>query len=406
LAARGSIGPSNRKKKGLRMAKRATQEELLSQIGAWNRCHAVGTLVHAQLYPDRVHKTRTEAMVLFDQKAVIYLDGFNGYFDLNEVRPVGDIAPASSEPVVNVAPAKRIAVVFPGQGAQNKGMGKDLFAAFPELTRRADEILGYSLERLCLEDPDNQLNQTQYTQVALYVVNAFGYLKRKQQNDRSVEADFLLGHSLGEYNALLAAGVFDFETGLRLVIRRGELMGAAGGGAMAAVLRVSADRIREVLAQHGLDAIDLVNYNTPMQTVISGPTEAMARAVDVLSSEKILAMPLKVSAAFHSRYMREAQQSFAEFVGTFTFNAPNRPVIANATARPYERDRIAQTLSEQIASPVLWMESVRYVLGQGEVEFTEIGSTILTRMVTEISAEVASLHDVSAPGTAGEPAST
>jgi trans-AT polyketide synthase/acyltransferase/oxidoreductase domain-containing protein len=364
-------------------AKRATREELLAQISAWNARYPVGTEVHTQLYPDRVYKTRTQAVLFLDQKVVVYLEALNGYFDLHEVHPIE--RNDSRNEHAHDGPTKRIAVLFPGQGAQSKGMGKNLFREFPLLTRRSDEILGYSIERLCLENPENQLNLTQYTQVALYVVNALDYMARRQQNDPSVMAEFLMGHSLGEYNALLAGGAFDFETGLRLVMKRGELMGATAGGAMAAVLGESPDRLRQALDQHGLDVIELANYNTPKQTVISGPSEAIARAMHLLSAEKIMAIPLNVSAAFHSRSMQAAQQSFAEFVKTFSFNAPNPPVIANATARPYEQGRITETLIDQITSPVRWTESIRYVLRQGQFEFTEIGSSILTKMVKEIA---------------------
>ncbi len=114
------------------------------------------------------------------------------------------------------------ALVFPGQGSQQKGMGENLFNAFPDLTGRADAILGYALRSLCLEDPDNLLNQTQYTQPALYAVNALSYLKKLESNGNPPA--FVAGHSLGEYNALLAAGAFDFETGLRLVEETSELL--------------------------------------------------------------------------------------------------------------------------------------------------------------------------------------
>lgn len=403
--------------------KRPTHEELLLEIGEWNRRFPVGTDVRSPLYPDRVLKTRTAATTLFDQKAVIYLEGFNGYFDLHEISVVGAEtaappaaaapAPAASAPAAEPPPAASPApvaaavpaeaspapstpppadaaarthrvVMFPGQGAQKKGMGKDLFAAFPDLTQRASEILGYSIERLCVEDPDNQLGQTQFTQVALYVVGALGYLQRQRNGDAQVDADFFMGHSLGEYNALLAAEVFDFETGLRLVMKRGELMGAANGGAMAAVVRVDLERIRKVLDEGGMEAIDVANYNTPTQTVISGPAADVARAVEAFGKEKIVAIPLKVSAAFHSRYMRDARDQFAQFVSQFSFQAPRKPVIANVTARPYESDRIAETLSDQIASPVRWVDSVRYALEQQASEFVEIGSSILGPMVKEI----------------------
>ena len=371
------------------LAKRAMRAELISQIGAWNERYPIATDVRTQMYPDRVYKTRTKALVLFDRRAAIYLQGLNGYFDLNDVRPADGAPPPVEKSMTApiLAPKQRIALLFAGQGFQFKGMGQGLFTAFPELVRRADEILGYSIQRLCLEDPDNQLNMTQYTQVALYIVNALGYELRAHREDSSVEADFLMGHSLGEYNALLAAGAFDFETGLRLVVERGKLMGEVSGGAMAAVLDIAPERLQEILAQHALDAIDLANYNTPTQTAISGTSEAIARALDMLSAHGIRAVRLNVSAAFHSRHMRQAQQTFAGFVEKFSFKTPQRPVIANATARPYKAGRIAQTLSEQIASPVRWTDSVRYVLSQGEIEFTEINSSILSRMVKEIASQ-------------------
>jgi trans-AT polyketide synthase/acyltransferase/oxidoreductase domain-containing protein len=390
------------------MSTRPTQAEVIAQIGAWNSRFPIGTEVTTKLYPDRVAKTRSEATTLFNQKAVIYLEGFNGYFDLQEIHPakrsdaetptapatpevpaasqsaapsVADTAPKSAG--TNAAPGEKIAIMFPGQGAQRKGMGKDLFPAFSEYVEQADELLGYSIERLCVSDPDQVLDHTQYTQVALYVVNALGYLQGQEQGSLSRDADYFLGHSLGEYNALFAAGVFDFETGLRLVMKRGELMAAASGGAMAAVVRVEADELKRLLSEHGHDAIDLANFNTPTQTVISGPADAVGRAAELLSEKKMMVMPLKVSAAFHSRYMRDAQRAFSEFLKSFKFSAPARPVIANATGRPYEAEHIAQTLSEQIASPVLWTNSVRYLLELGPTQFVEVGSNILGKMVNE-----------------------
>jgi trans-AT polyketide synthase/acyltransferase/oxidoreductase domain-containing protein len=270
------------------------------------------------------------------------------------------------------------AIVFPGQGSQFKGMGKDLFPLFPEQVACASDILGYSLEELCLHDPQGLLSQTQYTQPALYVVNALHYLHRPER------ADFFAGHSLGEYNALLAAGVFSFETGLRLVNKRGELMGAASGGGMAAVLGIAAQEVRAMLDQHGLDQIDIANINSPTQTVIAGRKDKLAEAAELFAKKNLRCVMLNVSAAFHSRHMRAAQAEFAGFLQSFTFAPPQVTVIANATARPYDSARIAETLAAQIASPVQWVDSIRYVLGRGEVEFHEIGASVLSKMVQEI----------------------
>jgi trans-AT polyketide synthase, acyltransferase and oxidoreductase domains len=355
----------------------AHHEALREQIACWNRLHRVGTPVHCRAYPGRKYRTSTPATLLFNRKAVIHLEGCNGYFDLDEVRPL-------AEPDA----AARIAILFPGQGAQKRGMGRELFAAFPEQTGLASQVLGYSIERLCVEDPEDLLDQTRYTQVAIYVVNALDYYQRLRTHPTDKVA-FLLGHSVGEYNALLAAEVFDFEAGLRLVKKRGELMGTLARGAMAAVLGASPEQIREIFRSRGVDDVDLANYNTPTQTVISGPVPAIERAVSALAAQHVNTVRLRVSGAFHSRYMRDAQQTFAEYATAFRFAAPSIPVIANATGRPYEPGSIIETLCAQITSPVRWTDSVRYVQSQGEIEFVEIGSAFLRSMVREISAHIA-----------------
>jgi trans-AT polyketide synthase/acyltransferase/oxidoreductase domain-containing protein len=276
-------------------------------------------------------------------------------------------------------------VLFPGQGAQFKGMGKDLFPVYPQLTRAASEILGYPVEKLCLEDPANQLGYTQYTQPALYVVNAFGYMKKKREGAADVQADYFAGHSLGEYNALLAAEAFDFESGLRLVQKRGELMGKASSGSMAAVVGVDAQKICQVLDENDLQDIDLANYNTPTQTVISGQAEAITCAEEKFHGLKIRCIVLNVTAPFHSRYMQPAQREFADFIKQIRFFPLKTPVISNVTARPHESGNVPQLLINQIISPVLWNDSIRFLLGQGDMQFREIGSSILTNMVNEIS---------------------
>ena len=275
-------------------------------------------------------------------------------------------------------------ILFAGQGTQFKGMGKELFAQYPQLTRNASEILGYDIKKLCLEDPENKLGLTQYTQPAIYTVSALGFYRMTEKTSLSSDVNYVAGHSLGEYNALLAADVFSFETGLKLVQKRGALMGAASGGRMAAVIGASEENIKELLTAHQFNDIDIANVNTPTQFVIAGKTDSILQAEKIFTKSGIRYVPLNVSAPFHSRYMQGVQKMFALFLEDFTFKKPAFPVIANVTARPYDANAIHETLSAQISSPVLWTDSIKYLLERGEVDYIEVGSNILTRMVVEI----------------------
>lgn len=277
-----------------------------------------------------------------------------------------------------------LAYVFPGQGSQVVGMGKEYFDEFSELTEIADNILGYSIKELCLEDPENKLGFTQYTQPALYVVNAMSYLKKIQETD--VKPDFVAGHSLGEYDALFAAGVFDFGTGLELVKKRGELMGQAENGGMAAILGLSEETIREIMKNGGLDYIDIANLNSPSQTVISGIKKDIEDAASVFEAGGALKyVILNVSGAFHSRYMSDAQEQFTEFMDKFQFNEPTIPVISNVYARPYKKNAVKETLLKQITSSVKWSETIRYIWGKGDVDIVQIGpGNVLTGLTRGI----------------------
>jgi len=253
--------------------------------------------------------------------------------------------------------------------------------------QEVDAILGYSMRMLCLEDAGNRLKQTQFTQPSLYVVNALHYYKAVSEGSRPAYA---AGHSLGEYNALLAAGVFDFLTGLRLVVKRGELMSQARNGGMAAVIGLGADRIPQVIQENGLTSVDVANFNTPSQTVVSGPVDDIKRAGPFFENAGAqMYIPLQVSAAFHSRYMADAAQAFAAFLAPLSFAAPRIPVVANVTARLYPTENASETvkslLVRQITQSVLWTESIRFLAGQGVTEFREVGpGNVLTRMVQQI----------------------
>ncbi len=270
--------------------------------------------------------------------------------------------------------------MFPGQGSQYRGMGKDLFKIYSKETQIASEILGYDIEELCVKDSKRQLANTAFTQPALYVVNAFSYYHLHSNSRPS----YLIGHSLGEYNALHAAGAFDFETGLRLVQKRGALMGAASGGGMAAVLGITVDELKQRLQDGGYIDIDIANYNTPTQLVIAGQDAAINRVIKDFDAKGIKIIPLFVTAPFHSRYMKSAADEFASFIEKYNFSSLQIPVIANATARPYESGQIAKLLSVQIASSVRWEETIRFLMGKGVTDYIEIGGEILGKMVNEI----------------------
>jgi malonyl CoA-acyl carrier protein transacylase len=289
--------------------------------------------------------------------------------------------------------------LFPGQGSQAKGMGRHLFDRFPDLTAQADQVLGYSIRELCLNDPHQQLNQTLYTQPAIYVVSALAWYDHLANHGLP---DFVAGHSLGEFNALLAAEAFGFETGLRLVRKRAELMSTTADGAMAAVLNMDVARIKDLLASHGLDQIDIANLNAPSQTVISGAREQIARAEPLFEDGKARCVPLNTSGAFHSRFMEPARQQFEAFLASFDFRPLSMPVIANVTALPYQPGAVADNLARQITGTVRWHETIAYLLavdpGQQMVELGH--GDVLTNLLKKIRSEAPAAPVVShAPAT-------
>ncbi|WP_026150783.1 ACP S-malonyltransferase [Streptomyces prunicolor] len=277
--------------------------------------------------------------------------------------------------------------MFPGQGSHRKGMGRGLFDEFPDVTARASETLGYSVEKLCRENPNQLLNETQYTQPAVYVVNALHYMRSTRET--GMVPGYAAGHSLGEYNALHAAGVFDFETGLKLVKKRGEAMGRIEGGAMAAITGMNRTQVLRVLEGSGLTDVEVANDNAPTQVVVSGPKPAIVAAQPIFEdwAEGVGYTLLKTSGAFHSKYMAEAQRQFAAYLqgNDFRFAEPSFPVIANVDAKPYDRSRIETNLIEQITQPVRWTDTILHLTELGQEEFTEIGTgRILTALLERI----------------------
>jgi len=262
--------------------------------------------------------------------------------------------------------------MFPGQGSQALGMGAELFERYPDLVAEADAILGYSVREICLKNPDDRLNRTDYTQPALYIVNVMSFLAKVE--DDGIRPDFVIGHSLGEYNALYAAGAFDFATGLKLVRKRGALMSAATGGGMAAILGMDADGVATALAELGIDSIDVANFNSPRQIVISGlkaDIEAYAPKLEEKGAQRVVI--LSVSGAFHSRYMKPAAEEFEAFLAGFSFGSLKVPCIANCSAEPYTDESIAPNLVSQMYSSVRWMDTVKSLRKQGADNFVEVG---------------------------------
>lgn len=276
----------------------------------------------------------------------------------------------------------RIAYLFPGQGSQSVGMGRDLYDEVPaarELYDQADEILGFSLSQLCFEGPEETLTNTVNQQPALYVTCLA--ILAAMRTDGWPTAAFVAGHSLGELAALTAAGSLDFKDGLRLVRRRGELMALAdqrAPGSMAAILGLDIPTItakcEEAATETGL-FVHVANDNCPGQAVISGDQQALQRAAELLQeagARKVVHLPITIAA--HSPLMASVNEEFAAAVDQTPISDPDLPVIANTTARPLTTAAAVQAeLKAQLTGPVRWTPSMTYLVEQGVTEIVEVG---------------------------------
>lgn len=295
--------------------------------------------------------------------------------------------------------------VFPGQGSQAVGMGKALYDYYPAvraLYEAADRSLGYSISSLCFNGPADELQQTDRAQPALLLTEmAHLTALRLRYPGEFDTAQFVAGHSLGEYSALVAAGVLNFEDALLLVAERGRLMREAGEAlnaptGMSAVIGLPEDAVAALCAEVG---VDVANINAPGQIVISGPLATLERAGELAKAAGARrVVPLQVSAAFHSRWMRPMAEKFATHIGGTPFAEPHIPVVANVTARPApDALDIRRLLEMQTYSPVQWVESVQYMALEGVVTFVEIGpGKVLTGLVKRIApdAQVMSSEDL------------
>ena len=290
----------------------------------------------------------------------------------------------------------KIAFVFPGQGAQAVGMGKDVYDALPSsraVFEKGDEVLGFPLSKLVFEGPDSDLKQTVNTQPALLTASV-AYLEALRE--QGVKPDYVAGHSLGEYSALVAAGVLSYEDAVSLVRLRGRFMEEAvpgGQGAMAAVLgaerEVLAELCRSVSEESGV--VELANVNCPGQIVVSGSVAGVNGVVQrVKEAGGKRAIPLEVSGPFHSSLMKDAANRLAEELKNVTFNTPTVPVIVNVTASPVtDPEEIRELLVRQVYSPVLWQDSIEWLIAGGVDTFVEIGSgSVLTGLIRKIDKTV------------------
>lgn len=298
-----------------------------------------------------------------------------------------------------MAEVGNIAYVFPGQGSQKVGMGRDLFDNSPyakSVFLEADNVLGFSLSKLCFEGPEEELRQTVNAQPALLTMSIACYQAAINPGgkDHVPAPTFLAGHSLGEYTALVLAEVLDFSTALFLARERGRLMHEAGQktpGGMAAILGMDEAAVKEICQTTGTW---LANINCPGQLVISGARDNIVRAIDLVKSKSIRAIPLQVSGAFHSPLMQPAAEDLSAIIGRLHFKEPVVPIVANTSAQPLSNAKvIKEELMLQLTNSVQWQRSVEFMISNGILTFIEIGSgNVLTGLAKRINKNVKTLN--------------
>jgi len=294
----------------------------------------------------------------------------------------------------------KVAYVFPGQGSQGAGMGRDLYHHFNSakaIFEQVDQALGFPLSLLCFEGPEDELRQTINAQPAIVTVSLACLKAIDEAGDNPVlpPPAFVAGHSLGEYTALAAAGVLDFTTTVCLARERGRLMHEAGlqfPGSMVAVIGLDEDSLAEVCGQTGTR---IANVNCPGQLVISGAKENLTKAADLAKAKGAhRTIALVVSGAFHTPLMQPAVDGMSEIIDALSFHDPGIPIIANTTAKPLTTaEKVKAELLRQLCNGIDWQRSIEYMIREGVSTFIEIGpGKVLSGLIKRIDKNVNTLN--------------
>jgi len=294
---------------------------------------------------------------------------------------------------------RQLAMIFPGQGSQSPGMGKDLAEKFPvarQVFEEADDALGFAISRLCFEGPAEDLQLTENTQPAILTVSVAAF--RAMMEEGIGAPAFVAGHSLGEYSALVAAGALSLSDAVRTVRARGRYMQEAvpvGTGAMAAVLGGDLGAIQRICEEASQGQVcSVANFNSPGQAVIAGNTEAVDRAIERLSAVAKRVINLKVSAPFHCALMKPAQERLAADLERLEFREPTMPVVTNVDARAtMVPDELRDALVRQVSAPVRWVDSMQLLIEQSVGTFVEAGpGKVLSGLMRQINRDVKTLN--------------